>query len=296
VEATAAAGNFFDAKVLIAEDNIINQKLILHILQEFGLRVDLANNGLEAFEKRRNNTYDLIFMDIQMPVMDGIEATHEILDYEEDEEVSHIPIIALTANALKGDKERFLSEGLDEYISKPLETSELLVVLNKYLADKTISKAAVPSETAKTEAAEEKPSVLSKKKDEDTTEDTIDFIDTIELNKEDEKPANKILIVKKSLLEGRILAKMIDNLDQDYTILEALPNLETEAKSGNYDILIADADLLPDDLSQIEDSLAIIALSDQDKDQAAFSSMRGEIAPHTLSKETLETLIKKYRG
>ena len=148
----------------------------------------------------------------------------------------------------------------------------------------------------RTEAAEEKPSVLSKKKDEDTTEDTIDFIDTIELNKKDDKPANKILIVKKSLLEGRILAKMIDNLDQDYTILEALPNLETEAKSGNYDILIADADLLPDDLSQIEDSLAIIALSDQDKDQVAFSSMRGEIAPHTLSKETLETLIKKYRG
>jgi len=137
--APAAEGNYFNANVLVAEDNIINQKLIRHILTESGLKVDLANNGLEAFEKRRTGDYDIIFMDIQMPVLDGIEATHEILDFEEDEEVPHIPIVALTANALKGDKERFLKEGMDEYISKPLETSELLYVLNKYLHDKRSS-------------------------------------------------------------------------------------------------------------------------------------------------------------
>ncbi len=295
VEATTAEGNYFDAKVLIAEDNIINQKLILHILQEFGLKVDLANNGLEAFEKRRNNAYDLVFMDIQMPVMDGIEATHEILDYEEDEEVSHVPIIALTANALKGDKERFLSEGMDEYISKPLETSELLAVLNKYLIDKTVKRS--PGDTAAKEVTAIKSTASEESKNEETVaEDTIDFSDTIQLQQDNKKPANKILIVKKSLLEGRILAKMIDNLGQDYTILDALTNLETEAISGNYDILIADTDLLPDDLSQIEENLAIIALSDQDEDQMAFDISRGELAPHTLSKETLETLINKYRG
>lgn len=286
-------GNYFNAKVLIAEDNIINQKLIRHILEESGLTVDLANNGLEAFEKRRNNEYDLVFMDIQMPVMDGIEATHEILDYEEDEELQHIPIIALTANALKGDRERFMSEGMDEYISKPLETSELLVVLNKYLGDKIAERTEADSEEVEEILAVEKPAISEEVQE--TAAESTAFIDSIKLDAEENKHANKILIAKRSLLEGRILAKMINNLDQDCTILDALPNLTTEAISGNYDILISDADLLPSDLRQIEEHVAIIALLDQENTQKA-DIIRGESTPHILSKETLETLIKKYRG
>ena len=170
-----------------------------------------------------------------------------------------------------------------------------VVVLNKYLIDKTVKRS--PGDTAAKEVTAIKSTASEESKNEETVaEDTIDFGDTIQLHQDNKKPANKILIVKKSLLEGRILAKMIDNLGQDYTILDALTNLETEAISGNYDILIADTDLLPDDLSQIEENLAIIALSDQDEDQMAFDISRGELAPHTLSKETLETLIKKYRG
>ena len=126
----------FDAHILVTEDNVINQKLIQRVLEVYGITVDIANNGLESFEKRRANKYDLIFMDIQMPVMDGIEATQEILEYEEDDEVPHVPIVALTANALKGDREKFLSQGMDDYIAKPIETSELLYVLNKFLANK----------------------------------------------------------------------------------------------------------------------------------------------------------------
>ncbi|CAA6820301.1 MAG: BarA sensory histidine kinase (= VarS = GacS) [uncultured Sulfurovum sp.] len=127
----------FDVKILVTEDNLINQKLIQRVLENYGVTVNVANNGLEAFEKRRADDYDLIFMDIQMPIMDGIEATHEILNYEKDENLKHVPIVALTANALKGDRERFLNEGLDEYIAKPIETDELLYVLNKFLASKS---------------------------------------------------------------------------------------------------------------------------------------------------------------
>ena len=76
-------------------------------------------------------------MDIQMPVMDGVEATHEIINYEVEEKVEHIPIVALTANALNGDRERFIAEGLDEYIPKPIETNELLYILKKFLTIKT---------------------------------------------------------------------------------------------------------------------------------------------------------------
>ncbi len=287
-------GSYFDANVLVAEDNIINQKLIRHILQESGLVVDIANNGLEAFEKRRNNDYDIIFMDIQMPVMDGIEATHEILDYEEDENIPHVPIVALTANALKGDKERFLGEGLDEYISKPLETIELIAVLNKYLKDKATSK---PQKKSDLPAKVLKETIVNTKTSTETTQDTETSIEIAVTEPIQEKKAlgNKILIAKKGLFEGRILAKVIDNLDLDYTMFDGVSDLEQEANSGKYDILIADRDMLPSDLSSIENRVAIISLSDNDE-QETLDVSRGESMPHTLSRETIETLIKKYRG
>lgn len=127
----------FHGRILVAEDNFINQKLIKQVLERYGVTVELANNGLEAFEKRKSEIYDLIFMDIQMPVMDGVEATHEIINYEVEEKLEHIPIVALTANALNGDRERFISEGLDEYVSKPIETNELLYILKMFLKAKT---------------------------------------------------------------------------------------------------------------------------------------------------------------
>ncbi len=224
----------FDATVLVAEDNIINQKLIKHILEEYGITVDLANNGLECFEKRRSKKYDLLLMDIQMPVMDGIETTHEILDYEEDEGVAHVPIVALTANALKGDRERFLAEGMDEYIAKPIETNELLYILNKFLSDKvqmpTINKEQISNEmqTAK--------------------DDTLRSVPT----------EKKILIAKKILLERKILTKVIKNLGYSYATLEDMSLLEDELLSGKYDILFSDADLITENISQSGDTLAII--------------------------------------
>ena len=125
----------FDANVLIAEDNIINQKLIKRTLEDLGLTIDIASNGLEAFQKRKDGNYDLIFMDIQMPFLDGMEATQEILEYEEVYNQPHIPIIALTANALKGDREKFLKAGLDEYTTKPLVRAEIITLLNHFLVD-----------------------------------------------------------------------------------------------------------------------------------------------------------------
>lgn len=134
----------FAATALVAEDNIINQKLIKRTLEDLGLEITIANNGLEAFEKRKNGNFDIIFMDIQMPVLDGIEATQEILDFEEDYGQHHIPIIALTANALKGDRERFMSAGMDEYTTKPLVRSDIISLLNNFLSHKIVDIKAVP--------------------------------------------------------------------------------------------------------------------------------------------------------
>lgn len=129
---------FSDIKILVAEDNLINQKLIKLTLEYFGINVTLANNGKEAYEQRSSQDFDLIFMDYQMPVMNGIESTREILAYEKEKGISHIPIVALTANALKGDKERFISAGMDNYISKPIKKEEIKDILNLYFTDKSI--------------------------------------------------------------------------------------------------------------------------------------------------------------
>ena len=134
----------FNANVLVAEDNIINQKLIKRTLEDLGLTITIASNGLEAFQKRKDGNFDLIFMDIQMPFLDGVEATKEILEYEEDYNQPHTPILALTANALKGDRERFLEAGLDEYTTKPLVRAEIISLLNHFLADYIVEATDIP--------------------------------------------------------------------------------------------------------------------------------------------------------
>ena len=131
-------GKMFDANVLVAEDNEINQKLIRRTLEGLGLTITIAHNGKIALEERMKNDYDAIFMDIAMPVMDGVEATHKIIEYEKQNNLPHIPIIAVTANALKGDRERFMKEGLDEYVTKPIKKESILSVLNMFLQNKIV--------------------------------------------------------------------------------------------------------------------------------------------------------------
>jgi signal transduction histidine kinase/CheY-like chemotaxis protein len=123
---------FKNLHVLVAEDNSINQKLIKNVLNGFGIEVTLASNGEEAVNLRMQNDYDMIFMDIQMPVLGGIEATHKILEYEEKSRKHHIPIVALTANALSGDREKYMDEGMDNYLSKPINLERLNILLQEY--------------------------------------------------------------------------------------------------------------------------------------------------------------------
>jgi signal transduction histidine kinase/DNA-binding response OmpR family regulator len=125
--------NFSNLHSLVVEDNPINQKMIQHTLKNMGITSDCANNGEEGLNMyQKNSDYDVIFMDIQMPIMNGIEATHEILKYEESENISHTPIIAVTANALKGDREKFMEEGMDEYVSKPINLDMFIKALEKF--------------------------------------------------------------------------------------------------------------------------------------------------------------------
>ncbi len=131
---------FENVHILVAEDNLINQKLILNILNRIGVEVSIVNNGKEALEDRMENEYDMIFMDIQMPVMGGMEATGNILSYERRHNKTHIPIVALTANAVSGDKEKYLGTGMDGYLSKPIELEELHLLLHNYFKDRIVEK------------------------------------------------------------------------------------------------------------------------------------------------------------
>lgn len=121
-------------KILLAEDNVINMKVALIILSGMGHEVVVAKNGVEAVDRfKSDKELDLILMDIHMPDMDGVEATREIRKIEKDEgHKKNIKIVALTANALKGDKEKFMSEGMDDYISKPFKQDDINKIEEKH--------------------------------------------------------------------------------------------------------------------------------------------------------------------
>ncbi len=119
--------------VLVAEDNVINQKLIRRLLEKNSYQVDVAENGRDAIDAFKNKKYDLVLMDIQMPEMDGLEATRIIREMEEDEGMDPTPIVALTANAMKGDRELCLTAGMDSYISKPIRKKELFETITKLM-------------------------------------------------------------------------------------------------------------------------------------------------------------------
>jgi signal transduction histidine kinase len=123
---------YLGLKALLVEDNEINQEIAVALLSEYNLVFDIANNGVEAVEKFKNNNYDLIFMDIQMPIMDGLTATREIRLLETNTG-KRIPIIAMTANAMQDDRLATKEAGMDEHISKPFEIKELNSVLAKVI-------------------------------------------------------------------------------------------------------------------------------------------------------------------
>jgi CheY-like chemotaxis protein len=118
------------AHVLLVEDNDINQELALELLQGAGIKVDVANHGREALEKLAETDYDGVLMDIQMPVMDGYTATERI---REQERFAELPVIAMTANALVGDRERALEVGMNDHIAKPLNVSTMFATLARWI-------------------------------------------------------------------------------------------------------------------------------------------------------------------
>jgi two-component system sensor histidine kinase/response regulator len=136
VEPTARAPSYGGRRILLVEDNPVNQRVAQRMLHKLALDVTLANNGAEALERLQESSYDAILMDYQMPVMDGFTATRRIREREATEDAGrHVPIIALTANVMTEDRENCMAAGMDAHLGKPLEPSKLADCLGRYLKD-----------------------------------------------------------------------------------------------------------------------------------------------------------------
>nr|MBF0221389.1 response regulator [Desulfobulbaceae bacterium] len=205
------------AKILIAEDNTTNIKVARGLLQKFGVEADVVNNGLEAVEALRGTEYDLIFMDCQMPVMDGYAATAEIRKLLGEKSVT--PIVAMTANALVGDREKCLDAGMDDYISKPLSVSAISYIMSKWLS---CSKPMTEGETGNLSDTDEAVSgepVAAK------TQIVLDKDDLVGRLGGDEELAHEVLRSFLEEMPGKIDELSVIIEQQDFTKIKSLGHL-----------------------------------------------------------------------
>jgi PAS domain S-box-containing protein len=131
-QAQALSSDIKPLNILLAEDNMINQKVACTVLKKLGHHTVVAPNGLEAVQLFEKNKYDIILMDMQMPEMDGLEATRIIREYEKEKKLKETPIISMTANAMKADMERSIAAGMNDFISKPFKQDQLIEILTRF--------------------------------------------------------------------------------------------------------------------------------------------------------------------
>ncbi len=149
-------GERLPLRILLTEDNTVNQMLALHLLERMGYRADVATNGLEALDALRQRPYDVVFMDVQMPKMDGMEATRCVRREWPGEQGPRI--IAMTSNTLQGDRELCLEAGMDDYISKPIQPEELVAALQQCQPGKHSVEGSQQSAVSSQQSAEEQKS------------------------------------------------------------------------------------------------------------------------------------------
>jgi signal transduction histidine kinase/CheY-like chemotaxis protein len=308
-----ASNSRFVANVLVAEDNIINQKLIKRTLEDLGLTITVANNGLEAFEKRKNGNFDLIFMDIQMPILDGMEATQEIIDFEVDTNQHHIPIIALTANALKGDRERFLAVGMDEYTTKPLVRSDIISLLNNFLSHKIVDLNVIPKSASKP-VEEEKASIVEPRIPADlppsyasptvaqAPQKTLPIMEEVPVVVTSSSEVIDVLLAKQNTLERKLFGRILDDLGYSYVSVDNSNDLYANISRKKYKVALFDKVLAGLDLKKLsaiihenESEISLVMLVDPLAETDPSDELYvHEMVKNIVNKDVLRLVFEKF--
>ncbi len=206
----------FPAHILIAEDTPANQLVATEMLKNLGCHVETAVNGLEALEMIKHQDYDLVFMDCQMPVMDGYQATAQIREQEKTTKGRRLPIIAMTANAMQGDRERCIQAGMDDYMAKPVRREELITVLQSWYSPQQKPYQNF-HETQRIQAANKAKKL------------TLQTIRSMKILYAEDNPTNQLLL--KSILESRgYNVTCVENGKEAYNIVQ----------QENFDLLLTD--------------------------------------------------------
>ena len=297
-------GKKFKAEVLVAEDNEINQKLIKRTLEDLGLTITIVPNGLQALERRKSGHYDMIFMDIAMPVMDGIEATHKIIEHEEKNHLPHIPIVAITANALKGDRERFMKEGLDEYITKPIKKESIISILNIFIQDKIdfSDQEEIPSSPS---LLVKETHTISQDKEEETAQLKTDKLLNNDVLKVKSSDLHRdILVLKKSSIESKIFKSVLSQMCETVDIAHSFNEFKEKLESCHYRIILFDKEALLENpltfkewtktLSSVKEFGEIHTVMFTDPKEVPTNVADFDaVLPNQINKNELELLIHK---
>ncbi|MDR0467416.1 MAG: nitrate- and nitrite sensing domain-containing protein [Campylobacteraceae bacterium] len=294
----------FSARVLVAEDNEINQKLIKRTLEDIGLEIVTAANGLLAFEERQKGGYDIVFMDIAMPVMDGVEATHKILQYEKKHNMTHVPIVAITANALKGDREKFMSEGLDEYVTKPIKKDSILRVLNMFIPHKAVRDEKLEQELAKkfSSIIQEDEPVSNTVPAESNNVVEPEKVQNESIEQSKAKPTKDILVCKKSSLETRVFADMVKKINGSVDSATSIEDFKELIQSTDYKLILIDKEVtiepsLKSIITSIKNSngnTKVALFYELDKPSSMFDGLADVISHNIATRVQLQELIAKY--
>lgn len=231
-------------KILLAEDDLISRRLIKILIDKIGYNIKTVENGQQVIEEMKNNAYDLILMDIQMPILDGLEATKKIRDMENVQQSKRIPVIAVTAHAMLGDKEKCLNSGMDDYMTKPIEEVELIKKIQKYTTSK--------EENLKIANIERLDNLLGNR--DDVVEIINDFISYY---------PEQLKNIQEAYEEsdwGRLkdlahkLKGSVSNFEAEQ-VVDCCKNIEIYAKEGKIEMIDVEMQKLPSDIEKLKNYL-----------------------------------------
>ncbi len=215
--------------ILLVDDSKTNQYVGQESLSKLGLDYEIAVNGMEAVEARKNGDFDAILMDCQMPVMDGFKATHEIRKYEEETGKDEVQIIALTANAMEGDREKCVAAGMNDYLSKPYTVKSLFDVLSKVT---TVSTKNITRTTESTGNTDVVPLINESKQTQSTTLKPIQ-----------QKLAGNILLVDDSKTNQYVGQETLSRLGLDFEIAVNGKEAVEASQNGKFDVILMDCQM-----------------------------------------------------